>query len=193
MGTNGGDVAAAVPSITAIVGPGARAEIRPEAEAHSGSGAVFRSVGSGGDVAVANPQITAVAGAGSSVVIAPRARASTGNVPVVTKEIHHTPVVTPVQRVIPAPAFVPPPPPPPRVVATHTAVPANGYVYAPPAPPPATRIIAPVSPSVTAIRAEGVIVVPPKPSYSYTYSYSAPDGKFPHRDNSAFVNVNVNQ
>jgi len=186
LATNGGDVAAAVPSVTAVIGPGAHVVIEPQAEAHSANGgAGFRGVGSGGDLSIANPQVTAIAGVGSSVVIAPKARATSGNVGHQTvREVHHAPhphVVTPVQRVIPAP--------PPRVIATHS-VPSNGYVYARPTP----NVLVPVPPpTVTAVRASGVIVVPPKPSYSYTYSYSAPDGKHPQRDNSAYVNVQVNQ
>lgn len=86
--------------------------------------------------------------------------------------------------------------PPPRVVATHSASP--GYVYSPPRsapvlvahPQPQHVVVAP--PSITAVRASGVLVVPPRPSYSYEYSYSAPDGKHPQRDNSAYVNVKVN-
>jgi len=168
-----GDVAAAIPSITAIVGPGSHAVISPEAEAHSGSNAVFRSGSGSGSAAVASPQVTAIAGPGSSVVIAPKSRASTGNgVPINTRVVER--VIAPQVQ----PAFVATP----KVVATHAA---PGYVYA---SPPA--VVA--APTVTAVRAQGVIVVPPKPSYSYTYSYSAPDGKHPQRDNSAFVNVNVN-
>lgn len=189
--TNGGDVVAAVPSVTAIVGPGAHAVIQPEADAHSESNAGFRSYGSGGDVAISNPQVTAIAGAGSSVVIAPKARASSGvSAPAaVVREVHHAPphVVTPVQRVVSPQRVFTVPHPPPRVVATHAS---PGYVYNPPRAPPV--LVAP-APQVTAVRASGVLVVPPNPSYSYEYSYSAPDGKHPQRDNSAYVRVNVNQ
>ncbi|CAL8133819.1 unnamed protein product [Orchesella dallaii] len=171
-----GDVAAAVPSVTAIIGPGSHAVISPEAEAHSGSNGLFRSGSGSGSAAVANPQVTAIAGPGSSVVISPKSRASTGNtVPVNTRVVERVIAPQVVERVQPVFAATP------KVVATHAA---PGYVYGSPS------VVA--APSLTAVRAQGVIVVPPKPSYSYTYSYSAPDGKHPQRDNSAYVNVNVN-
>ncbi len=58
----------------------------------------------------------------------------------------------------------------------------------PPLPP-----VHPVPLSVPVpVRSPDVLVVPSNPSYSYTYSYSGPDGKYPHRDNTAFVDVRVN-
>ncbi|ODN03471.1 Endocuticle structural glycoprotein SgAbd-2 [Orchesella cincta] len=168
-----GDVAAAVPSITAVIGPGSHAVISPEAEAHSGSNGFFRSAGGSGSAALANPQVTAIAGPGSTVVISPKSRASTGNAVPVVERVIAPHVVERVQPVLTTAR---------KVVATHAA---PGYVYS--APP---AVVA--APTVTAVRAQGVLVIPPKPSYSYTYSYSAPDGKHPQRDNSAYVNVNVN-
>lgn len=64
VNTHGGDVAAASPSVTAIVGPGGQAIVRPEAHARtSGANKYFRSASSGsGDVAIANPHTTAIVG-----------------------------------------------------------------------------------------------------------------------------------
>ncbi len=51
---SGEDVAIANPSVTAIVGPGGRAELRPESFARSGKSGV----------AIANPSSTAIVGPG---------------------------------------------------------------------------------------------------------------------------------
>jgi len=65
--------------------------------------------------------------------------------------------------------------------------------YALPPPPPVHPVHHPVPLSVPVpVRSPDVLVVPSNPSYSYTYSYSGPDGKHPHRDNTAFVDVRVN-
>jgi len=141
---SGEDVAIANPSVTAIVGPGGRAELRPESYARAGRGGV----------AIANPSSTAIVGPGGSVVLAPTARASTGSE-------HEGPIIVPV--------------PVESIQARH--------VYTP--GPPVHHVGVPV-------RAPEVLVVPASPSYSYTYSYTAPDSKYPQRDNSAFVDVRVN-
>ena len=60
-----GHVAAASPSITAIVGPGGHAELRPETIARSGHGGT----------ALSNPTVNAIVGAGGSAVVAPSSRA----------------------------------------------------------------------------------------------------------------------
>jgi hypothetical protein len=199
VNTNGGDVAAAAPSVTAIVGPGGQAVVRPEAVARtSGASRYFRSGGGNGDVAIANPHTTAIVGAGGSVVVEPKASAVVGGggPPEVVREVHHH-----TQSVVRAA--------PERIIEkVHVPVPvpvktvsSPGYVYE--APRPATVVAhapVPVQPVVVAhqpqpavaVRSSGVVLVPPSSKYSYSYGYSAPDPKHPHAPNSAYVNVNVN-
>jgi hypothetical protein len=173
LGSNNGDVAAALPSVTAIVGPGGHAEIHPEAIARTGGSGYFRSGGGNGDVAIARPSATAIVGPGASVVIAPKAKAYSGGAQEESSRPEVVPVLTRVghpQSVIAVPAARAPIP-----VALRAPLPV-------------------VVPEVTAIRTSGVVVVPPNPSYAYSYSYSAPDGKNPHLgNNSATVSVRVNQ
>ncbi|CAG7835462.1 unnamed protein product [Allacma fusca] len=209
---NGGDTAFAQPSVTAIVGPGGHVNIAPEAVARTGN-SYSRNLRTG-DTAIAKPSVNAVVGPGASVSISPKATALTGSagigdhpivyerelrrpVTTVVREVHQPitqivkevqpvtyvkevpvvreivrPVAVPVVREIVRPVAVPVP------VATAS----RGYVYAPP------------TPELTAVRAQGVVVVPPNPSYSYEYAYSAPDEKHPgYGNNRAYVNVKVNQ
>ena len=91
-----------------------------------------------------------------------------------------------------------------REVVRPVAVPVEsrgGYVYARPSGPsvaavravPAVAAIA-APPTFTAVQGDGVLIVPPNPSYSYEYAYSAPDEKHPsYGQNRAYVNVKVNQ
>lgn len=159
--------------------------MRPEAVARTSGGGsrYFRGGFSSGDVAIANPKTTAIVGPGGSIVVEPKAAAYTGGGAEIREVHHHTTqqVVTPVERVIErhvTPVYHP--------AQTARAVPVEtrGYVYAQPAPPP---------PVVHAVRTGGVVLVPPSSRYSYSYGYSAPDPKHPQRDNSAYVNVQVNQ
>ena len=176
VGSPGGDVAAAAPEVTAIVGPGGRADISPHAFARTGSRSdgLFRSsIGRGGDVAVAKPKVNAIVGAGGYVSVSPVADARTGDDGVAATVIH---------RNVPVPVAVP--------VETR-----RGYSYNPP-PQQVARVVHAVPPPRPVIHAAAVVpavqIVPARRSYSYTYSYSAPDGKHPQRDNSAYVNVQVN-
>ncbi len=104
--------------------------------------------------------------------------------PEVVREVHHhtqnvvraAPHVERVIERVPVPV---------SVHATHSS---GGYVYEAPRP---SVVLAPHPPAV-AVRNSGVLIVPPSSRYSYSYGYSAPDPKHPQRDNSAYVNVNVN-
>ena len=148
--------------------------------------------------------------------MAPRATALTGSAAVgdhpvvVEREIHRpvtqvvkevqtvvkeVPVVREVVRQVPVPVV--------RDVVRHVPVPVvtesrGGYVYARPSVAavravPAVATIA-AAPTLTAVQGDGVVIVPPNPSYSYEYAYSAPDEKHPaYGQNRAYVNVKVNQ
>lgn len=160
-GRNGGeDVAVANPSITAIVGPGGHAEIRPESIATTRSGGR----------AISNPTTNAVIGPGGSVVLAPSAKASTvsdDDTIITTTSVRSSPG----RRIL--------------LPDVHTVVP----LPHPPVSPVRTVVPVPVIPEVRA----GVVVVPPQSSYSYEYSYSAPDSRHPAAgDNRAHVAVRVN-
>jgi len=189
VNARGGDVAISSPSVTAIVGPGGHAVVRPEAFARtSGNGnKLFRSSGfDSGDVSIANPHVNAIVGAGGSVVVEPRASAVTGGHPEIREVHHHTQSVVQsppvVQRVVERiPVAVPVP------VETR-----RGYVYD--APRPASTVVIPHPPRAVAVPVhQQTLIVPPSSSYSYSYGYNAPDPKHPQRDNSAYVNVQVNQ
>jgi len=190
VNTRGGDVAVASPSVTAIVGPGGQAVIRPEAHSRtSGQGKLFRSSGfDSGDVSIANPHVNAIVGAGGSVIVEPRASAVVGGHSDIREVHHHTQSVVQsppvVQRVVErVPVAVPVP------VETR-----RGYVYDAPRLAPASTVVIPHPPAAVAVPVQHqTILVPPSSRYSYSYGYNAPDPKHPQRDNSAYVNVQVNQ
>jgi len=79
-----GDVAVASPYVMAVVGDQGRADIRPEAVAHSGSDGQYgrssygRSGGQDGSVAVAQPHVNAIVGYSGSLSVAPKATALSG-------------------------------------------------------------------------------------------------------------------
>jgi hypothetical protein len=212
---NGGDTAIAQPSVTAIVGPGGHANIAPEAVARTGNSynGYSRNLRNG-DTAIAKPSVNAIVGPGGAVSISPKATALTGSGayndnayvyerelsrPVnVVREVHHQPVTQIVREVRPVqvvkevqPVQVVREVQPVQVVrevpVVREVVPVQadrGYLY----PHPPQR------PELTAVRAQGVVIVPPNPSYSYEYGYSAPDEKHPsYGNNRAYVNVKVNQ
>jgi len=121
--SGGEDVAVASPTITAIVGPGGRAELRPDTYARSGRNGV----------AISNPTLNSVVGPGGSVVIAPTTRASSNSDPeiinVPSEPIHARAVLSQ-----PAVVLSAAPPPPLHHVPVHSPdvllVPArNSYEY----------------------------------------------------------------